>query len=67
MMEYQTAYNILMCYQQWRRGEGKFAWNDDPEKNEMFPFSPQEIGAAIDTALEALLLQGGDAKEGGAK
>ena len=67
MMKFKTAYRILAKFQRWRRGEGEFAWSDDPAKHKPMPYTPKKIGVAIDTAMEALLLLGADAKEGAGK
>lgn len=66
-MKFKTAYRILAEYQKWRRGEGKYAWNSDPAKCVDMPYTPKKLGVAIDTALEALVLLGADAKEGEAE
>ena len=65
-MKFKTAYRILSEHQKWRRGEGKYAWSGDPTKRVDMPYTPKKLGVAIDTALEALMLLGADAKEGGA-
>lgn len=45
---------VLKEYQDWRRGIGSYAWNEIPEKNKEFPYSPKEVGEAIDEAIRAL-------------
>ena len=39
--------DMLHDFNLWRRGEGKYAWNEDPSKNEPCPFSPGTIGLFI--------------------
>ena len=58
-MRYRGAYRVLKAYQQWRRGEGAFAWSEDPAKNRPCPYKPKTIGVAIDAALDALYLTDG--------
>lgn len=55
-MTYQQAQVILSEHQKWRRGEGKYAFSEDPLQNVDMPYTPTEIGCAIDKALEALQL-----------
>ena len=50
----EQALTILKEFNQWRRGEGIYAWNEDPTKNRELPFKPGEIGQAIDMACEIL-------------
>lgn len=45
---------VLKEYQNWRRGIGSYAWNEIPEKNKEFPYSPKEVGEAIDEAIRVL-------------
>lgn len=45
---------VLKEYQDYRRGTGSYAWNEIPEKNKEFPYSPKEVGEAIDEAIRVL-------------
>lgn len=44
------AAKILAEFNRWRRGEPPYDWNDDPKKRKELPFTPMQIGEAIDTA-----------------
>lgn len=52
-MTYQQAHDVLAEYQQWRRGEGRYAWDGEPAKYPTAPFTPSELGEAIDVAVRA--------------
>lgn len=56
-LSYEEAYEILSEHQKWRRGEDKYAWNEDPTKDMAMPYSPTQIGWAIDKALVLLRIQ----------
>ncbi len=45
---------ILLEFNEWRRGAGDYEFNEDPTKNKDCPYSPAEIGKAIDTAIKFL-------------
>ena len=45
---------VLKEYRDWHRGIGGYAWNEIPEKNKEFPYSPKDLGEAIDEAIRAL-------------
>ena len=48
----KEAYEVLREFQMWRRAEGKYRiqWN----KPLPFPYSHQEVGIALDVAIETL-------------
>ena len=47
------AIGILREFNKWRRAEGDYAFNEaDPSMNKPCPFTPEEIGKAIDYAVE---------------
>lgn len=48
------AIDVLTEFNRWRRGEGKYAWNEDPAKNAECPYSPKAIGQAIDIAINEM-------------
>ena len=50
-MNLRKAIRILGEFNKWRRGEGIYQWNEDPAKNRNLPYSPTEIGEAIDEVL----------------
>lgn len=62
-MKFKTAYKILSEHQKWRRGEGKYECSEDTAKRVEMPYTPKKLGVAIDTALEALVLLGEDARK----
>lgn len=41
---------VLEDFNRWRRGEPPYDWNEDPSKRVEPPWSPKEVGAAIDVA-----------------
>lgn len=45
---------ILSEFNDWRRGVGKYKWSEDPAAHQKLPFSPEEIGLAIDNAVRIL-------------
>lgn len=53
-MDSKEALGILAEFNRWRRGEGKYAWNEDPAKNAECPYSPKAIGKAIDIAINEM-------------
>ena len=44
----------LRDYNSHRRGQGKYKWSEDPQKNRPSPYSPATIGFLIDTAAKTL-------------
>lgn len=44
----------LRDYNRYRRGQGKYKWSEEPEKNNPSPYSPETIGYLIDTAAKTL-------------
>ena len=52
MMHPSHACNVLREFNQWRRGEGDYAWDEHPEKNKSLPYTPAIIGQAIDTVVD---------------
>jgi len=50
-MNKAKAIEILKEYNMWRKGAGKYAWNDDPSKNANFPYKGNELSEAIDYAI----------------
>ena len=46
--------NALRDYNRYRRGQGKYKWSEEPEKNNPSPYSPETIGYLIDTAAKTL-------------
>lgn len=46
--------NALRDYNRYRRGQGKYKWSEEPEKNKPSPYSPETIGYLIDTAAKTL-------------
>ena len=50
----KEALEILLEFNEWRRSQGKYAWNEDPAKNKQLPFTPKEVGEAIDTACSLM-------------
>lgn len=46
--------NDLGEYQQWRRGEGKYAFSENPEENLPMPFTPSELTAIMNATINIL-------------
>ena len=44
----------LIEFNSWRRGQGEYAWNEDPSKNKQLSISPTALGEAIDYAIDFL-------------
>ena len=53
-MTNSKARRILLEFNDWRRGIGPYEFKTDPAENTEFPYSPAEIGKAIDVAIGAL-------------
>ena len=51
-MTLKQAIVILDEFNKWRRGQGIYQWNEDPSKNHDIPYSPAQIGEAIDAVLK---------------
>lgn len=50
----RTVMRELAEFNRWRRGQGKYAWNEDPSKNAELPFTAEHLGKVIDRAVELL-------------
>lgn len=50
----QEALEILKTFNEWRRGNGAYGFTDDPEDYKSLPYTPKEIGEAIDVACTIL-------------
>lgn len=50
----ESCAKTLKEFNRWRRGEGEYAFNEDPSKNKELGISPVEIGQAIDFAISYL-------------
>jgi hypothetical protein len=48
-MKLELAVEILKEFNKWRRGEDAYGWYEEPEKNSQLPYTPAQIGVAIDT------------------
>lgn len=55
-MTKEQARKILIEYQEWRSGRGKYAWRG--ESTLPFPYSASEITKAIDFAIKHLYEKG---------
>lgn len=54
-MTKEEAYKILCEFNLWRRGKGKYKWIPTvPSANPTFPYSPKEVGEALDVAIAVL-------------
>lgn len=53
-MSLVKATEIMREFQERRKGIGKYQWNEDPLKNKDLPYTPAEIGKAIDKAIEVM-------------
>ena len=51
-MTIKEAADILDEFNKWRRGQGKYGWKENPSEYLVCPYSPGEIGVAIDTLVE---------------
>ena len=45
----------LMENQNWRRGKGRYEFNEDPKKNAPMPFCPRALGIIEDAAIKFLM------------
>lgn len=51
----KEAYEVLREFQMWRRGEGKYRIQWDGSLHlEPLPYSPKEVGIALDVAIKTL-------------
>ena len=50
----EIAIAVLKEFNEWRRGQGEYVWNEDPSKNKDLEITPKQIGEAIDFAVEFL-------------
>lgn len=50
----EKTLKVLEEYQKWRRGEPPYDPKDDLAENKTMPYSPKEVGEAIDAAIRAL-------------
>ena len=48
------AAKILAEFNRWRRGEPPYDWSDDPANRKDLPYTPKQIGEAIDIAVQAM-------------
>ena len=53
-MTKKKALEVLREFQMWRRCEGKYKWSETPSENETLPYTPKEIGFALDVAFDTL-------------
>ena len=53
-MDRKTAVEILREFNEWRRGEGKYEFSENPDENLQFPYTPKKVGKAIDFAVKYL-------------
>ena len=54
----------ILEYQNWRRGKGRYEFNEDPEKNAPPPFCAEAIGIIEDAAIKFLMHYDGTVKNG---
>lgn len=54
----------ILKYQNWRRGKGRYAFNDDPGKNAPPPFCAEAIGIIEDAAIKFLMHYDGTVRNG---
>lgn len=60
-MTLKEAYEALREFQMWRRGEGRYRIQcDDSLHLEPLPYSPKEVGIALDVAIETLKKEVGE-------
>ena len=45
----------LIENQNWRRGKGRYEFNEDPKKNAPMPFCPRALGIIEDAAIQFLM------------
>ena len=48
------AAKILVEFNRWRRGDPPYDWSADPAKRKELPYTPRQIGEAIDIAVQAM-------------
>ena len=53
-MDPKLAAKILAEFNKWRRGDGAYGFTDDPKDYKDCPYTPTEIGKAIDIAIKVL-------------
>lgn len=53
-MTKEEALEVLREFNLWRRGEGKYKWSETPSENEPLPYTPKEVGKALDVAIAVL-------------
>jgi hypothetical protein len=54
----------ILEYQNWRRGKGRYEFNEDPVKNAPPPFCAEAIGIFEDAAIKFLMHYDGTVKNG---
>lgn len=53
-MSIEEVVHILTEFNKWRRSEPPYEWNEDPAMQKELPYSPKDIGLAIDEAVVML-------------
>ena len=53
-MPIEEALKVLTEFNKWRRSEAPYGWYEEPEKTLQLPYTPKEIGEAIDVAIKVL-------------
>lgn len=54
----------ILEYQNWRRGKGRYEFNEDPVKNAPQPFCSEALGIIEDAAIKFLMHYDGTVKNG---
>lgn len=54
----------LVENQNWRRGKGRYEFNEDPKKNAPMPFCPRALGIIEDAAIKFLMHYDGTVRNG---
>ena len=62
-MTEKEALKVLVEHQKWRRGEEPYGWSEDPVAVKPMPYSPKEVGEALDIAIGALSFAEAAAKQ----
>lgn len=53
-MSVEEALKVLIEFNKWRRGYVPYGWSEEPEKNLQMPYTPTDIGKALDVAISVL-------------
>lgn len=56
-MNIEKVIDVLVEFNKWRRSLPPYEWNEDPSKQKEFPYSPKEVGVAIDEAIDCCKLR----------